>query len=84
MASDVPSTAAAKPSRKKKYDEWEVRDAMHTMLRAHEIVKDKALLKRVQKEAALHATKMKAVANQADQLAKRGMISDKQMARMKG
>jgi hypothetical protein len=68
--------------RKKGYDEWEVRDAMHTMLRAGEIVKDKKLLTAVRKEAAEHAQKMTTVAHQAGQLAKMGRISPKAMAKM--
>lgn len=57
---------------------------MHTLMRAGEIVKDKKLLKRVRAKAADHATKMREVADRAGQLAKRGLISDKQMAKMKG
>ena len=78
------STAIAVPASKKPKgpDEWEVRDAMHTMMRAGEIIKDKKLLALVRKEAANHAAKMKNVAQQASQLAKMGRISDKQLAKL--
>jgi hypothetical protein len=54
------------PAKPKKYDEWEVRDAMHTMMRAGEIIKDKKLLGLMQD-----------VSQQASQLAKMGRISPK-------
>jgi hypothetical protein len=63
-------------------DHWEVRDAMHTMLRASKIVKDKRMLAAVKKEARKHAAELHETANQADMLAKRGLISDKQMAKL--
>ena len=69
---------------KKSYDEYEVKDAMHTMLRAHEITKDKTLMKHVRKHAADHSKKMHDVAHRAGQLAKAGRISDKAMAKMAG
>jgi hypothetical protein len=68
----------------RKIDEWEARDAMHTLMRAGEITKDKALLEAARKQAADHSKKMAEVAQRAGQLAKRGMISDKQMAKMSG
>jgi hypothetical protein len=69
-------------SKQKKYDEYEVRDAMHTMLRASEIVKDKTLMGHVRKHAAEHAKKTHEVAERAAHLAKAGKISDKAMAKM--
>lgn len=62
--------------------EWEVRDAMHTMMRASEIVSDKKLMAQVKKHAAEHARKMKGVAHQAAMLARAGRISPKAMAKM--
>jgi hypothetical protein len=78
----------AKPEKavasKAKYDEWEVRDAMHTMMRAGEIVKDKKLMGHVRKHAAEHAKKSAEVAERARHLAKSGRISEKQMAKLDG
>lgn len=66
------------------YDDrkWEIRDAMHTMLRAGEIIKDKKLLAAVKKAALEHATELQETANRAGRLAKMGLISDKQMAKL--
>jgi hypothetical protein len=69
-------------SKSKKYDEWEVKDAMHTMLRAGEIVKDKKLMGHVRKHAAEHAKKTHEVATRAAHLAKSGKISEKALAKM--
>src|SRR5258708_6232743 len=74
----------AKSSSKKKYDHYEISDAMHTMMRAGEIVKDKHLMGHVRKHAADHAKKTHEVAQRAGRLAKMGRISDKQMAKMAG
>ena len=74
----------AKSPSKKKYDEWEVRDAMHTMLRAGEITKDKHLMGHVRKHAAEHAKKSHETAQRAAHLAKSGRISEKQMAKLAG
>lgn len=83
MASEVATAApATTKSKPKKYDEWEVRDAMRTMLRAGEIVKNKKLLDLVRKEATRHAEELKETAHQAGQLAKMGRISPKQMAKL--
>jgi hypothetical protein len=81
MKRDVPMPATA--SKPKKYDEWEVREAMRTMMRAGEITKDKKLLALVRKEATHHAAELKETAARAGQLAKMGRISDKQMAKLK-
>lgn len=68
----------------KKYDDYEIRDAMHTMLRAGEIVKDKKLMGHVKKHAKEHAEKKHDEAQRAAHLAKSGRISDKAMAKMSG
>ena len=65
-----------------KYEDWRVDDAMHAMLRAREIVGDKKMMGLVKKRAKEHAKKMQGVADQASALAKRGLISDKQMAKL--
>lgn len=70
------------PAKKKGFDHWEVRDAMHTMLRAGEIIKNKKLLAAVKKEATEHAKELEETAARAGQLAKMGLISDKQMAKL--
>jgi dTDP-glucose pyrophosphorylase len=77
IATGVPAN-----SKPRKYDDWEISDAMHTMLRAGEIVADKKLMGLVKKKAAEHASKMQGVAKQAAQLAKQGRISPKQMAKL--
>jgi len=74
-------TAPAK-ERDSKYDDWAVDDAMRTMMRAGEIVKDKKLMGLVRTKAKEHAVKMQNVAAQASQLAKMGRISPKQMAKL--
>lgn len=73
--------AQAVPGRSKRYDEWEVRDAMHTMMRAGELTKDKKLMGLVRKEAAKHAQEMREVSHKAAMLAKSGHISPKAMAK---
>ena len=76
--------AKSTATKSKKYDEWEVRDAMHTMLRAGEIVQDKTLMGHVRKQAKEHAAKKADEAERARRLAKAGKISDKAMAKMGG
>lgn len=71
-------------AKERKIEDYEARDAMHTLLRAGKITKDKPLLEAARKHAAEHAKEMAEVAERAGQLARRGMISDKQMARLKG
>jgi hypothetical protein len=73
---------ASKPYKSNPYEDWKVDDAMHTMMRAGEIVKDKKMIGLVRKKAAEHANKMAGVAKQASQLAKMGRISPKAMAKM--
>ncbi|XUM21055.1 hypothetical protein ACRAVF_27215 [Bradyrhizobium oligotrophicum S58] len=63
-------------------EDWEASDAMHTLMRAEEIKKDEGLMKRVAKKAREHAEKSAEVARRASMLAKRGLISDKQMSSM--
>lgn len=62
-------------------EDWEAHDAMHTLMRAGEIVKNKGLLKRARKKAAEHASKMQEVADRAGRLAKMGHISEKAAAK---
>jgi hypothetical protein len=80
MAKSTPAVSA----KSHKHDDWEVHDAMHTMMRAGEIVKDKKLMGLVRTKAKEHATKMQQVASQASSLAKRGLISEKAMSKMQG
>ena len=81
VAADAPAPATAAKSRG--YDEWEVRDAMRTLMRAEEIQGDKKLMGMVRKEAAKESAKMAEVSRQADRLARAGHISDKQLAKLK-
>ncbi|MCS3725495.1 hypothetical protein [Bradyrhizobium betae] len=77
----VPGPATAEASRK--YDEWEVREAMRTLMRAEEIQGDKKLMAMVRKEAAAESAKMAEVSRKAERLARSGHISDKQLAKLK-
>lgn len=81
-ASAPEAAEASAPAKKKGFDHWEVRDAMHTMMRAGEIIKDKKLLAAVKKEATAHAKELQETATRAGQLAKMGLISPKQMAKL--
>lgn len=65
-------------------EDWEAHDAMHTLMRADEIRKDKKLMSRVEKKAKEHSHKMREVSERAGQLAKSGRISEKQMSKLKG
>lgn len=67
-----------------KYDKWAVRDAMHTMMRAGELTKDTRMMGLVRKEAARYAKESQELADKAASLAKKGLISEKAMAKMKG
>lgn len=62
--------------------DWEAHDGMHALLRAADIAKDKGLMERVKKHAKAHAQKSRAVAEQAEMLAKRGRISPKQLEKL--
>ena len=77
----MPQSTNAK-TKKKSYNEWEVREAMHTLMRAGEITKNKKLLDLVRKEATRHAAELKETAARAGALAKMGRISPKQMAKL--
>lgn len=77
----APAPATSEASRR--YDEWEVREAMRTLMRAEEIQGDKKLMGMVRKEAAKESAKMAEVSMKADRLAKAGHISDKQLAKLK-
>lgn len=79
---DAPASTAEISPKKNGFDHWEVRDAMHTMLRAGEIIKNKKLLAAVKKEANSHARELQETAQRAGQLAKMGLISPKAMAKM--
>lgn len=84
---DNPSTAIGGSKKKEKPwshpdRQWEVRDAMHTLMRAKEYEGDKKLMEQVKKHAAEHAEKMEEVSRQAAGLAKSGRISEKQMAKL--
>jgi hypothetical protein len=71
-------------SKQKKYDEWEVKDAMHTIMRAGDHLKDKNLMGHVRKHAKAHAAKLSDDSARAAHLAKSGRISDKAMAKLGG
>lgn len=78
-ATPGPANTKSKP---KKYDDWEVRDAMRTLMRAGEITKDKKLLELVRACAAKEAVELKETAARASMLAKMGRISPKQLAKL--
>lgn len=78
----MPAVTAAKPGKRKKIDEWDARDAMHTLMRAGEIIADKPLLEAARKAASEQAVKSAAVAKQATRLAKMGHISPKALAKL--
>lgn len=86
MAVELMASVQTPKRRKKSYSHpdrrWEVHDAMHTMLRAHDIAKDKPLMKAVRKHAAEHARDMRTQSHRAAQLAKSGKISERQMAKL--
>lgn len=63
-------------------EDWEARDAMHTLMRAHEIGQNKGLLKRVRKHAGKYARDMSEQSRRAANLAKSGRISDRQMEKL--
>jgi hypothetical protein len=63
-------------------DRWKVEDALRTLQRAGEIVHDKKLMADVKAMAKEKAGEMQTIAHQADQLARMGRISPKQMAKL--
>lgn len=80
------SPADAKNPKEKPYSHpdrhYEVRDAMHTIMRAGEHLKNKHLMKEVRKHAAEHAAEKRDEADRAMRLAKQGKISEKQLAKL--
>ncbi|EJN14742.1 hypothetical protein PMI42_01716 [Bradyrhizobium sp. YR681] len=78
---DAPVPATSEAARR--YDEWEVREAMRTLMRAEEIQGDKKLMGMVRKEAAKESAKMAEVSQKAERLARSGHISEKQLAKLK-
>lgn len=83
MAKATDAANAVTPREPSKYEDWQVEDAMRTMMRAKEIEADPKMMALVKKKAKEHAAKMAGVARQAEHLAKTGRISDKQMAKLK-
>lgn len=61
---------------------YEVRDAMHTIMRAGDHLKNPSLMKEVRKHAAKHAHEKRAEADRAMRLAKQGRISERQLAKL--
>ena len=82
MAKQMTTEAAPANAKSNGYDKWEVRDAMHCLMRAGEITKDKKMLAAVRKEAQSHAKELQETAARAGALAKMGRISPKQMAKL--
>jgi hypothetical protein len=87
MASNTTDALEEKPTKEKPWSHpdrhWEVRDAMHTMLKAEEHKRDPALMKEVRKHAAAHADHTRQVSHHAGRLAKMGKISTKALAKMR-
>ena len=75
----VPTVAKTDAARERR---WEVDDALSTMMRAGEIIKDKKLMAEVKVAAKEKAVEMTNVASRASALAKMGRISPKQMAKL--
>ena len=76
---EVATGPTAKQERK-----WEVEHALHIVREAAEIVSDKKLMAEVKKLAAERAAEMQNVSEQAAMLSKRGLVSDKAMAKLAG
>lgn len=68
----VAGTSAPKIDRK-----WEVDDALRTLTRAYEIIKDKSLMADVKTLASTKAEEMEDIAGKLSGLAKMGLVSDK-------
>lgn len=77
MAKAKTATAVCDAPSSADRQKWEVDDALRTLTRAHEIVKDKALMADVKKAAVEKATEMSAIAGKMDSLAKMGLVSEK-------
>lgn len=73
--SDVPS---ASPVSDRK---WETEDALRTLTRAYEIVKDPKLMGDVKKLAGERAKEMSDISGKLAGLSKMGLVSDKQRAK---
>lgn len=69
--SDVPSAPSTAERHK-----WDVEDALRTLTRAYEIVKDKGLMADVKKLASERAEEMEDIAGKMAGLAKMGLVSD--------
>ena len=63
-------------------DSWRVEDALRTLQRAGEIVRDAKLMAKVKAMAGEKVDEMKTIAKMAGPLAKAGRISPKQMAKL--
>lgn len=68
------------PSKAERH-KWEVDDALRTLTRAYEIVKDKALMSDVKKMAAEKAKEMVDISGKMAGLAKMGLVSEKAQAK---
>ena len=77
------SVPQVSPSEKAERRRWEVEDALRTIQQAAKIIGDKKLMDKVKAMAKEKAGEMEGIAQQAAQLAKMGLISDKQMAKLK-
>lgn len=65
--------------------DWEIDDAVRTLTRAQEIESDAKMMAKVKKRAAEQAAELQQVAGtKIDALYKRGLISDKQAAKLRG
>lgn len=81
MAKKAASTAVpAEPSKAERH-KWEVDDALRTLTRAYEIVKDKSLMADVKKAAAEKAKEMADISGKMAGLAKMGLVSAKAQAK---
>lgn len=63
--------------------DWEVEDALRTLTKAYDIVKDEKMMAKVKKLAGTKAKEMSDIAGNMSVLAKRGLISDKQAEKVK-
>jgi ribosomal protein S20 len=78
------SSAASAPE-DDPYSEWKVDDAVRTLTRAHEIEGDPKMMAKVKKRAAEQAAELTEVAgSKVAAMVKRGLISEKQAAKLKG
>jgi ribosomal protein S20 len=65
--------------------DWEIDDAVRTLTRAQEIEADPKLMEKVKKRAAEQAAELTEVAgSKVAAMVKRGLISEKQAAKLKG